>query len=186
MASPSQNDQNVSVSGLGNSVLPQENSVVGGTGAKEPARPKYRNVLPIVIAGMILLALVVFALRLTGSMTSAPLGSAVPEATPSESVDNGEPEGTGTVAPAAPVTEITLTITSPANNTTVSESRVTVRGRTAPKAEVFVNDAETKADGNGDFSATVTLDEGENYILVVANDESGRFSEKELTVTYAP
>ena len=51
---------------------------------------------------------------------------------------------------------------------------------------MFVNESETKADSSGNFSATLTLDEGENYILVVANDSSGNYAEKEFTITYTP
>lgn len=81
---------------------------------------------------------------------------------------------------------ITLTISSPSNNTTVSGSSLTVKGKTVAGAEVFVNDSETKADAGGNFSVKITLEEGENYILVVANDAAGNYSEKELSITYTP
>lgn len=81
---------------------------------------------------------------------------------------------------------ITLTISSPSNNTTVSGSSLTVKGKTVSGAEVFVNDLETKADTSGNFSVSLTLEEGENYILVVANDATGNYSEKELSITYTP
>lgn len=84
------------------------------------------------------------------------------------------------------VSGIQLTVTAPSGNMTVSSSSLTVRGKTAIGAEVFVNDIESKADSSGNFSATLTLDEGENYILVVANDSSGNYAEKEFTVTYTP
>lgn len=83
-------------------------------------------------------------------------------------------------------TGISLTVSSPANNTTVSSASLMVRGKTVAGAEVFVNDAETTADASGNFSVSVNLDEGENYILVVVNDAAGNYSEKELTVIYAP
>ncbi len=81
---------------------------------------------------------------------------------------------------------IMLTVSSPANNTTVTSGSLTVRGKTVAGAEVFANDAETRANASGNFSVKLTLDEGENYILVVANDANGNYAEKELTVTYAP
>jgi len=105
--------------------------------------------------------------------TLAPTGDGSPETPPVET--------SGTVSRS---TSITLTVSAPADNTTVTSSNLVVRGKTVAGAEVFINDAETKADGNGNFSATITLDEGENYILVVANDAAGNYSEKEITVVY--
>jgi len=81
-------------------------------------------------------------------------------------------------------TEITLTITSPSDGATVTSATVTVKGKTAPRAEVFINDVSTVADANGNFSANITLDEGENPIVIFANDADGNVAEKEITVTY--
>jgi phosphate-selective porin len=84
------------------------------------------------------------------------------------------------------VNGITLTVSSPVNNAAVTSASVTVRGKTVAGAEVFVNDVETRADSSGNFSVKFTLDEGENYILIVANDANGNYAEKDLTVTYTP
>lgn len=81
---------------------------------------------------------------------------------------------------------VIVQITSPSDKTTLSSPYVTVRGKTLPLAEVFVNDNETKADADGNFSSSITLDEGENVIMVVANDSMGNAGEAEITVTYAP
>lgn len=80
--------------------------------------------------------------------------------------------------------QVPLTIASPKSGRTVSISTITVKGKTASRAEVFVNDAETAADVAGNFSVSVTLDEGENYLLIVATDEAGNASEQEITVIY--
>ena len=77
---------------------------------------------------------------------------------------------------------LTLEVTSPINNSTVNTVSTLVKGKTSPNAEVFVNEKELKADSNGEFSTTVTLEEGENYILVSANDEQGNYAEKEVMV----
>ncbi len=76
---------------------------------------------------------------------------------------------------------LSLTITSPENNATVTASSVAVSGKTAPLADVIVNDSELKADGNGVFTQTVMLDEGENRIFVTAYID-GEVSETELVV----
>ena len=78
-----------------------------------------------------------------------------------------------------------LTVSAPADNSTQSSKYLTVKGKTTANAEIFVNDKEGKANANGDFSISVTLDEGENTILVMANDTSGSYLEKQLTVTVA-
>jgi hypothetical protein len=81
---------------------------------------------------------------------------------------------------------ISLQITRPQPNTMVNSSTVTVEGKTSPNAEVFVNDAEVKADKTGNFSASITLDEGENPIVVTANDSEGNNAEQQILVTYQP
>jgi hypothetical protein len=80
--------------------------------------------------------------------------------------------------------EIPLTVTSPIEGSTVATEKVAVKGTTSANAEVFVNETELKANAKGEFSTTITLDEGDNIISIVANDEDGNSSEQEVTVTY--
>jgi len=77
-----------------------------------------------------------------------------------------------------------LSVLEPANNAVVANAQILIRGKTAPNAEVFINEKELLADDSGNFSTTLTLDEGENLIIVTANDSGGNMAEKELTVTY--
>lgn len=79
---------------------------------------------------------------------------------------------------------LSLRVTSPSDKSAVTSPFITLRGKTVAQAEVFVNDVETTADPNGDFSVGLTLDEGENPIMVVANDASGNVGEVEITITY--
>lgn len=79
---------------------------------------------------------------------------------------------------------ISLQITQPQPNTTVSNPTITVSGKTSPNADVFVNDKELKANATGNFTTTITLDEGENPIIVVANDADGNSAEQQILVTY--
>lgn len=81
---------------------------------------------------------------------------------------------------------LSLILSSPTNGQTVTTSQITVTGKTTPKAEIFINDLELTADINGNFSQSLSLEEGENYILVVANDAEGNFAEKELSIIYEP
>lgn len=77
---------------------------------------------------------------------------------------------------------LSLQVSSPTDKTTLATSTVTVSGKTNPGADVFINDKQLKADASGSFSTQVALDEGENSIIVVANDASGNYAERDLTV----
>lgn len=79
-----------------------------------------------------------------------------------------------------------LVINSPASGLEVATPNVTIIGTTAPNAEVFVNDISGKADMNGYFSISVSIEEGTNTIIVTANDANGNSAEQEVTVSYNP
>lgn len=81
---------------------------------------------------------------------------------------------------------LSLTLSAPTDGSTTKSASVTVRGKTLPGADVFVNENEMKADAQGNFSSTITLDEGENVIYVTANDVNGNYAEQGLSITYAP
>lgn len=91
----------------------------------------------------------------------------------------------GQSAPARVANELLLSVSTPADRATVTTPALTVRGTTAPKAEVFINELEIRADASGNFSGSLTLDEGENSIVVIVNDESGNVAEKDLTIFYS-
>ncbi|MCX7881085.1 MAG: hypothetical protein N2482_01045 [Patescibacteria group bacterium] len=77
---------------------------------------------------------------------------------------------------------LALEIIEPKNNTVVSDQSLTIKGRTSPKVEVFINEKELISDEKGNFEAVLTLDEGENSINVVASDNKGNYAEKEVIV----
>lgn len=81
---------------------------------------------------------------------------------------------------------LSLSISTPINQAKVNSSRLTIIGKTAPRAEVFVNDGETIADSAGNFRISIVLDEGDNIIAVMANDALGNSAEQDLIVTYTP
>lgn len=87
-------------------------------------------------------------------------------------------------SPLPTVAQIPLTITAPLNGSSVTSPTLIIRGVTSPKADVFVNDAQVTADVQGSFIVQVTLDEGENTLVVTANDANGNYSEQDLTITY--
>ena len=94
------------------------------------------------------------------------------------------PERSDTTTMVTKIAQITLTLFSPSNNSTVTTSKVTVKGKTFPGAEVYANEAEGIADANGNFSLSVSLDDGDNEIIVTAVDQDGNVAETVVTVTY--
>jgi hypothetical protein len=80
--------------------------------------------------------------------------------------------------------QIKLSVLSPTDGTTLNSSTILVNGETAPGAEVSVNDIDTKADSDGNFKANISLEEGDNYIVVVATDDLGNYAEKEINITF--
>lgn len=78
---------------------------------------------------------------------------------------------------------LSLEVYEPKDNEVVNKPNLTIRGKTSPLAEVFVNEKELKADPQGNFSTVLSLDEGENVITVAASDVQGNYAEKELAVT---
>jgi hypothetical protein len=165
-------------------------------GKKEVTIPKRRergicmkNYMPIILGVVVIAAAGIFARQYT-MRQSIELGTQKNSAlviSPGEE-QPGTASGTPQVgsATSAAVSGIALTVSTPANNANVSVSSLPVKGKTVPGAEVFVNDVETIADAGGYFSVTLNLEEGDNYILIVANDVSGNYAEKELRVNYTP
>lgn len=65
------------------------------------------------------------------------------------------------------------------------DSPIQVKGKTDPKVKITVNDFWAIVDGSGNFSYTLPLQGGENRIKVVATDEAGNKTEKEIKVSYS-
>ena len=74
-----------------------------------------------------------------------------------------------------------LEISSPADGATTNKDKVIIIGKTVPGADISVNETELTAGTDGKFSTTISLEEGENPILVTAGNEDG-FEEKEIIV----
>ncbi len=129
-------------------------------------------VILIVVAG-------VYFFSQTGKKTNQPLSTKEKESKGySQTMDFNNQE-TATVAGSG----LALEISQPTNKSVVSTTTVLIKGKTSPQAEVFVNDKETVADSQGNFSLSASLEEGDNYILIAANDNRGNYAEQELTVT---
>lgn len=148
-----------------------------------PKGAAMKNFLPIIIGALIITAALAVVFRSNTKQTASTTAQEQPtvSVSPTDVPSNVQASPTQALA-----NGITLTVSAPANNTTVTSATITVVGKTVPGAEVFVNDKDTKADAKGNFSVSLPLDEGDNYILVVSNDDLGNYSEKELNITYTP
>ncbi len=103
---------------------------------------------------------------------------------PVRSVYTPAPSAVAVINTPSPVSDaISLTITAPTDGAKVSTSKITVSGKTSPGADVSVNDTDTTADSNGSFSLSVSLDEGDNYLVVLAVDADGKTAQKQIMVT---
>ena len=79
--------------------------------------------------------------------------------------------------------QINLLISNPISGEEVDSASISVAGTTGKNVNVIVNDQELISNIDGTFRTTVLLDEGENYISIVAYDEEGNSAEREIMVT---
>ena len=79
-----------------------------------------------------------------------------------------------------------LVIISPSPNTTVSEEKLKIEGKTDPDVSLFINGKWVIVKNDGSFSFELPLSEGENKIEVIAQDIGGNETKKEFSVTYKP
>jgi hypothetical protein len=154
--------------------------------------------------------LAVFTTLLFGCTKSVPQSSLAPSSSPGPSISGSPstlppslaakpspgttlnstppPVGQGDlsgVSPTALQSELPLKVTQPVDASTLLSDTVVVKGQTQPGAAVNVNDQMDVADALGNFSVTITLEEGPNAIDVISIDEGGRQGEVLLLVNVA-
>ncbi|HEX7041632.1 MAG TPA: hypothetical protein VF189_00120 [Patescibacteria group bacterium] len=80
-----------------------------------------------------------------------------------------------------------LTIDSPSDGQHFSsdQGNIQVKGKTSPDARVTVNSFWAIVDGNGNYSYTLHLQNGDNQIDVVSTDAAGNKTEKQIKVSYS-
>lgn len=138
-----------------------------------------KKFLPAFLITLLLVLVYSFFVKENPLMKKTP--EALPTGTTQPTTSTVEPTQS-VISPTAIVSQIFLQVDEPADNATVSGTSVKVSGKTIANAFVFINEKELKADAQGNFSTTVALEEGENYILVVAVDNLGNSAEKEILV----
>jgi len=80
-----------------------------------------------------------------------------------------------------------LTISEPADQSSFSgrQNQIKIIGKTEEDSTVTVNDHFIILKSEGNFEFVFTLSDGENLIKIVATDQAGNKTEKELTVNYS-
>jgi len=93
---------------------------------------------------------------------------------------------TPTPSPDSTADNANLSLISPEDESVVTDSALTVAGKTFPNAYVviFINDIEnlTTADDQGNFSITGELELGSNFIITHVIDDNGVTTTQERTV----
>lgn len=80
--------------------------------------------------------------------------------------------------------DLKLTLSNPATTiVSASTDSVVITGATSPLTSLIINEFELISDANGNFTKAITLDEGDNYINVIAYNTDGASAEKEIMVT---
>jgi Glucodextranase, domain B len=99
-------------------------------------------------------------------------------------------EATPTPTPTPTPVALFLEITSPVDESTVSTGNVTVSGSTIPGAvvSISIDDSTVIADvdPNGNFQTVVPLEEGPNFIEVIASDPLDNQVSDNVTIVYIP
>ncbi len=83
------------------------------------------------------------------------------------------------------VPTLTITKPSPGQSFTAKDAPIRVEGITDAE-RVTVNDRIAVIDGNGKFSLIVSLNEGQNDLVVQATDQAGNKTETTMSVIYTP
>jgi hypothetical protein len=122
--------------------------------------------------------------------------------TPSNPSNPANPAPAGTSAPAPapsgattpaydPASNIVLAsffleVTDPQDEAVVTVSPLPVQGQTTPDSVTTVNGQVVEVDAQGQFMTQVDLEEGPNFIEVLASDFDGHQEGQVLTVIYIP
>lgn len=138
-----------------------------------------------VIVGAILVVVVIFTTGVA-YFVLVPKNTAQKTVTPAPLTIPVQPKTEKTVTETPAVNQIKLVVLTPKDKAVVKTSSVKVTGQTVPSIDVAINELNIKSDTKGNFSANLTLSEGDNPIIVSAFDAEGNSSEQEITVIYEP
>jgi hypothetical protein len=88
-----------------------------------------------------------------------------------------------------PKPTVYITLNAPADEIVVNNRTLAINGKTNPDATIIIytsaNQQVIQPSGQGDFSTTLTLDDGENLIKLMSILPSGETTTTQRTVTYS-
>jgi hypothetical protein len=86
-------------------------------------------------------------------------------------------------------TETSINITSPENNSVLSNSKISIKGDSKPNSLIVISTPiktfSGKSNANGVFSISIELESGINLIKINSIDSEDNQSETELNLTYS-
>lgn len=130
-----------------------------------------------IIPFLVFLPLLIFILLIVESQSKNKIGTKIMLPTPtSSSTPISNLNTTSSVG------QINLLISSPVSGVTVDSSSISVSGTTGSNINVVVNNQDLISNADGTFKTSVLLDEGENYISIVAYNDSGEVTEREILI----
>jgi hypothetical protein len=77
-----------------------------------------------------------------------------------------------------------IEVTSPSDNSTTPQSNINIKGKTDTDVYLRINNLPAVVSSEGNFNQNIQLAEGENKILLLAEDSAGNIVELTLTVIY--
>lgn len=77
-----------------------------------------------------------------------------------------------------------LEITDPSDNSTTGNQEIIIKGNTDKETYIHINDLPVVVDANGAFETSIRLKDGDNQIVVTAQDIAGNEEVKTFKVTY--
>jgi hypothetical protein len=79
-----------------------------------------------------------------------------------------------------------LEVTSPKDGDKFfdKQKQIKVEGKTDPEITIYVNGRLTMSDTEGKFSATISLNDGDNLLTIKAHDQAGNITTQEVKVSY--
>lgn len=88
-----------------------------------------------------------------------------------------------------PQSSIFISVNSPKDEEVVDKRNIVISGKTIPEAKILIISENSQelalASGIGDFSADLTIDEGENILEIIAIAPNGETAKTKKVVTFS-
>jgi hypothetical protein len=112
--------------------------------------------------------------------------TSTPEVLPAAAVETPTPTPVVTSEPEQATSDFFLDVTGPQNESVVATSTTTVRGRTVADAALTINGEVVPVGPTGEFTKSLLVQEGPNFIEVIASNIRGDEASVMLSIIYLP